>query len=244
MAVTAVWGKLVMRHTVVLFILVFLAALTAGAQSSVSTSLPLSPSFNLDPAAAAPNNIRLTPFNPPADSLTSATPATPALSLVPAPPPQDVTSVFETYSWQIYAGYTFFRFYELPHITENMNGFDINMVYYFKDWIGVEGDLSGTHATQNDISSWFAFGGGGPRFRWSARRGLEVWAHALVGISHFTPQTPFGDKHALAYTLGGGVDLPFKPRWSFRVGADAVGSQYFSTHQFSPKVSLGVVFKF
>jgi hypothetical protein len=242
-----------MRHAAVLFILVFFAALTAGALSSVSTSLPLEPSFSVDPAPAASTAIRLTPFAPLPDApVVSASPlasaaasSTPlSLSLAPAAAPQDVTSVFQTYAWQAYIGYTFFRFYELPGLTENMNGFDINMVYYFKNWVGAEGDLSATHATQADISSWFAFGGGGPRFRWSARRGLEFWAHALVGISHFTPQTAFGNQHALAYTFGGGVDLPFKPRWSLRVGADAVGSQYFSTHQWSPKASVGVVFKF
>jgi hypothetical protein len=235
-----------MRHTAVLSILVLSAALTAGAQSSVSISLPLSPPFNLDPASAGPTGIRLTPFTTSEEvsAPASATPAPLSLSFAPAPPPQDVTSVFQSYAWQLYVGYTFFRFYTLPSITGSTNGFDIDMVYYLKDWVGVEGDLSATHGTQFNTSSWFAFGGGGPRFRWSARRGLEVWAHALVGYSHFTPQTAFGDQHALAYTFGGGVDLPFKPRWSLRVGADAVGTQYFGTHQWSPKTSVGVVFKF
>ena len=246
-----------MRHIAVLFILVLFAALGAGAQSV----LPLAPSFSLDSTPAASAGIRLTPFAPapdlplPASSVigsaaASSTPLSLSLAPAPAPAPQDVTSVFQSYNWQAYLGYTFFRFYELPSLngvsnsTLNMNGFDINMVYYFKNWLGAEGDLSATHATQNDVSSWFAFGGGGPRFRWSARRGIEVWAHALVGYSHFTPQTAFGNQHALAYTFGGGVDLPFKPRWSLRLGADAVGSQYFSTHQWSPKASVGVVFKF
>jgi hypothetical protein len=245
-------GELSMRHSAVLFIFVFFASLSATAQTSVSPSLSLAPSLSLDPAPAASTGIRLTPFAPlpdaplaPASAFGSAAASSAPLSLSLAPaPPQDVTSVFQTYSWQVYLGYTFFRFYELPSINENMNGFDINMVYYFKNWVGAEGDLSVEHATQAGVSSWFAFGGGGPRFRWSARRGLEVWAHALVGYSHFTPQTPFGNQHSIAYTFGGGVDLPFKPRWSLRVGADAVGSQYFSTHQWSPKASVGVVFKF
>jgi hypothetical protein len=241
-----------MRPTAILFVLIFVAALGAHAQSS-STSLPLSPAFTVDPAPAASTGIRLTPFAPlpdgpvvvtapSASAVASSTPL--SLSLAPSPAPQDVTSVFQTYNWQAYLGYTYFRFYEVPGITENTNGFDINMVYYFKNWIGAEGDLSATHGTQQDVSSWFAFGGGGPRFRWSARRGLELWAHALVGYSHFTPQTAFGNQHAIAYAFGGGVDLPFKPRWSLRVGADAVGSQYFSTHQWGPKASVGVVFKF
>jgi hypothetical protein len=235
-----------MRHTAILFLSVFFAACSAGAQSSASTSLPLSPSFNLDPASSSSAALRLTPFtlSDGSSGPSLAAPASPALSLVPAPPPQDVTSVFETYNFQLYLGYTFFRFYELPSITENSNGFDINMVYYFKNWVGAEGDLSATHSTQGGESSWFAFGGGGPRFRWSARRGLEVWAHALIGYSHFTPQTAYGDQHALAYAFGGGVDVPFKPRWALRAGVDAVGSRYFGTYQWGPKASVGVVFKF
>src|SRR5271167_2875852 len=163
-----------MRSTVKLFILVFFAALGANAQSS-STSLPLSPAFTVDPAPASSTGIRLTPFAPlpdapvvvtapSASAVASSTPL--SLSLAPAPAPQDVTSVFQSYNWQAYLGYTFFRFYELPSIngangyTLNMNGFDINMVYYFKNWLGAEGDLSATHANQSDESSWFAFGGG------------------------------------------------------------------------------------
>ncbi|HEY0703207.1 MAG TPA: hypothetical protein VGD60_10600 [Candidatus Acidoferrales bacterium] len=246
-----------MRHIAVLFILVFFAAFNAGAQSSASV-LPLAPSFSLDSTPAASTGIRLTPFAPAADlplpaasvvnsAAASSTPLSLSLAPKPDPAPQDVTSVFQTYNWQAYLGYTFFRFYELPspgNYTLNMNGFDINMVYYFKNWVGAEGDLSATHANQAGESSWFAFGGGGPRFRWSARRGIEVWAHALVGYSHFTPQTAFGNQHALAYTFGGGVDLPFKDRWSLRAGVDGVGTQYFNTHQWSPKASVGIVFKF
>src|SRR5271154_3814370 len=112
-----------MRPTAILFVLIFVAALGAHAQSS-STSLPLSPSFSVDPAPAASTGIRLTPFAPLPDApVVSASPlasaaasSTPlSLSLAPAAP-QDVTSVFQNYSWQAYIGYTFFRFYELPGI--------------------------------------------------------------------------------------------------------------------------------
>jgi hypothetical protein len=162
----------------------------------------------------------------------------------PAAPPQDVTSVFQHYGWQFYLGYSFFRFYEVPAYTQNMNGFDYGVVYYFNNWVGAEGNFSATHATQFGQSSWFVSGEGGPRFRWAARRGTEVWVHTLLGYSHFTPQTPNGGQNSIAYQLGGGVDLPFKPRWAFQIGADAVGSRYFSTYQFSPKFTVGVVFKY
>ena len=128
---------------------------------------------------------------------------------------------------------------ELPGITPNMNGFNYSVVYYWKDWFGVDGEFAATHATQDNVSSWFLFGGGGPRFRWSAKKGVELWAHALVGYSHFTPQTPAGNQHAFAYELGGGVDLPFKPRWALRLGADAMCTAYFSTLPIQPHSPRG-----
>jgi hypothetical protein len=239
-----------MRYFSILLGLVFLLSLSASAQSTTSNSVLLPASYYAVPAApdfaASAPAISLTPFSvTPANTQPGGlAPSTP-LSLMPAAAaPQDVTSVFETYAWQLYGGYTFLRFYELPSITQTMNGFNYSVVYYWKDWFGFDGEFAATHATQNDVSSWFLFGGGGPRFRWSAKKGVELWAHALVGYSHFTPQTPAGDQHAFAYELGGGVDLPFKPRWALRVGADAMCTTYFSTHQFSPVAHAGVVFRF
>jgi hypothetical protein len=240
-----------MRYFVFLSGLVLLLSISSGAQTSTSNSALLPSSYFAVPATSdAPTNapaIALTPFS----SATANTPpgvlaASKPLSLLPAPavPPQDVTSVFESYAWQLYGGYTFQRFYELPNITQNMNGFNFSVVYYWKDWFGLDGEFAATHATQDNFSSWFLFGGGGPRFRWSARKGVELWAHVLVGGSHFTPQTPAGSQQAFAYELGGGVDLPFKPRWALRLGGDAMATRYFSTYQFSPKVSAGLVFRF
>jgi hypothetical protein len=240
-----------MRYFAFLLGLVFLLSISAGAQTTGSNSVLLPSSYFAVPAASdAPTSapsISLTPFsttpaNTPPGILAASTP----LSLLPAPaaPPQDVTSVFESYAWQLYGGYTFQRFYELPGVTPNMNGFNFSVVYYWKDWFGVDGEFAATHATQDNVSSWFLFGGGGPRFRWSAKKGIEIWAHALVGGSHFTPQTPAGLQHAFAYELGGGVDLPFKERWAIRLGGDAMCTTYFNTHQFSPVAHAGLVFRF
>jgi hypothetical protein len=240
-----------MRYFAFLSGLVLLLSVSSGAQTTTSDSVLLPSSYFAVPAASdAPTNapaIALTPFsspttNTPPGILAASTP----LSLLPAPavPPQDVTSVFESYSWQVYGGYTFQRFYELPNITPNMNGFNLSVVYYWKDWLGADGEFAATHATQDNVSSWFLFGGGGPRFRWSAKKGIELWAHALVGYSHFTPQTPAGVQHSFAYELGGGVDLPFKERWAIRLAGDAMCTRYFNTYQYSPKASAGLVFRF
>jgi hypothetical protein len=240
-----------MRYFAFLLALVFLLSISAGAQSSFSNTVLLPSSYFAAPAAsdaaAAAPAISLTPFSTaPANIQPGTLPSSTPLSLLPAPaaPPQDVTSVFENYSWQFYGGYTYQRFFELPGITQNMNGFNMSVVYYWKDWLGFDGEFAATHATQDNVSSWFLFGGGGPRFRWSWKKGIEIWAHGLVGGSHFTPQTPAGVQHAFAYELGGGVDLPFKARWALRVGADAMCTRYFSTYQYSPVAHAGVVFRF
>jgi hypothetical protein len=163
------------------------------------------------------------------------------------PGPQQVQGVFRSYRWQAYAGYTFFRFYETSHPTHNesQNGANWSIAYYWKDWLGIDGEMSATHGHQSNEDSWFLFGGGGPRFRWSGPRGLELWGHVLFGRSHFTPQTAFGPQEAFAYEAGGGVDIGgHYKRWAIRVSGDMIGSHYFSTYQFSPKVSTGFVFKF
>jgi hypothetical protein len=74
---------------------------------------------------------------------------------------------------------------------------------------------------------------------------MEVWGHVMGGYSHFKPETSFGADHAPAFEVGGGVDIAaHRGRLSYRVEADMVGTRYFSTYQYSPKVSVGVVFKF
>lgn len=188
------------------------------------------------PLAFAPAMSAPAPFTPAANAST----ANPA-----ADPPQTVYSVHVNYNWQAYFGYTFFRFYEVPGTQLDTNGFNYSMQYYFFDWFGLDGEFAATKTRQSATNGWFLFGGGGPRFRWSGPRGIELWGHVLVGYSNFTPQTPFGDQQAFAYTAGGGADINIlRSRWAWRLGADMVASRYFSTYQYSPKAFTGIVFKF
>jgi hypothetical protein len=191
---------------------------------------------NATPLALAAATSPPAPFTPAAN----ASPASPA-----ADPPQGVQGVFVNYNWQAYFGYTFFRFYEVPGRQLDTNGFNFSMQYYFTNWFGLDGEFAATETTQSHTNGWFLFGGGGPRFRWSGPRGLELWGHVLVGYSNFTPQTPFGGQTAFAYTAGGGGDINIlRSRWALRLGADMVATRYFSTYQYSPKAFAGIVFKF
>ena len=217
--------------------------------------------FTLAPTSDAASSTLPLAVPPGTLSSSSGTPASSAAA-VPAPGPftfganvpstaaaadplQYVQGVREIYSWQAYIGYTFFHFYEVPGTQRNTNGFNYSTVYYFKNWFGVDGEFAATRTSQNAFDGWFLFGGGGPRFRWSGPRGLELWGHALFGYAHFTPQTSFGKQGAFAYEVGGGADLIIlRTRWALRFGADMVGSHYFNTYQYSPKVFAGIVYKF
>jgi hypothetical protein len=251
-----------MRYGLTLIGILLIVGLSTAGQAAPNNSLLLAMPFASPFAppdgsnAPMPRTIALpmaANIDAPISSETATPPGTNVLSLPTAsaaeldPGPQQVQGVYRRYAWQAYAGYTFFRFYETSHPTHNesQNGANWSIVYYWKDWLGIDGEMSATHGHQSNEDSWFLFGGGGPRFRWSGPRGLELWGHALFGRTHFTPQTAFGPQEAFAYEAGGGVDIGgHYKRWAIRISGDVIGSHYFSTYQFSPKVSTGFVFKF
>lgn len=227
-----------MKRAVVLFGNILLFAWCAGAQVGSSDSLVVA-----TPAMEAPASALALAASLPSKPVANIAAA--SLSGKPADPPQGVYGVRENYSWQAYLGYTYVRFYEVPGITLNKSGFNYSLVCYLKNWIGADGEFVATFGSQSGTSSHLLLGMGGARFRWVASRGLEFWAHGLAGAADFTPQTPYGGQSALGYEAGGGIDINTRHRrWTYRVAADMVGTRFFGTYQYSPKISAGLVFKF
>ncbi len=240
-----------MKQTVFLFAAILLLAAVAGAQANPhNSSLPLAAASSDATTAPAPGTpslfaVATTPATAAANEPNATGSSEPSSSSTDQQP-ASVYNVYQNYNWQVSGGYTFFRFYLVPSQTLNMNGLNLGLVYYPRGrWIGGEGEFIGAWGTLEGRSAKYVQGMGGPRFRWAAPRGLEVWGHGLVGGSHFLPQTPFGNQTAFTYEVGGGVDLNIHQRKiAYRVGADMVGTRYFGTYQYSPKVSVAVVFKF
>ncbi|MFZ3214606.1 MAG: hypothetical protein WA192_00935 [Candidatus Acidiferrales bacterium] len=234
-----------MKYISVLLGGLLLIAVSAGAQSnfasSVSLAAPSFTTFSVTPATPA------VPANPISNSTVVL--ASPAFA-TPAPPPpaampQDVQGVFEKYSWDVYAGYSFLRFYEVPGTVSNMNGVNGSAVYWYRDWLGADAEISATYGSQPGQNSWLIFAGLGPRFRWVGPRGIDLWAHALAGGMYITPQTPYGSQGAPAGMAGVGVDLNAHGRhMALRFAVDGIASRYFNTYQISPKASVGLVYKF
>jgi hypothetical protein len=252
-----------MRYPLILLGVLILALGTMAQENSGNQ-------FQVTPAASAsqpevisndmPPTLGVTPVGSivPATPLAPATSGAPAFStgsifpVAPAPPgaapaPQQpgAVAVYESYSWQLAANYTFFHFYEGGGFGPNYNGVIFTGNYYFLDWLAGEGEIMGTWGNQQGRSSNFVFAGGGPRFRWSLPRNVELFGHALVGGAHLTPQTSFGTRNALGYVLGAGVDInAHHRRFAYRFGADMIGTRFFSSDQFSPRAYAGFVFKF
>lgn len=159
---------------------------------------------------------------------------------------QGVYGVLQNYNWQAYVGYTHFVFYELPGVTGNLNGFNMSLQYYVHGghWAG-DGEFATAFAPQGPNTTRMELGLGGVRYRIDGPRGVEIWGHGMVGGAHFLPQTAFGNTDAFAFQVGGGVDLnPHHGRLGYRAAVDMDGTYFFGTHQYNPKVSVGIVYKF
>jgi hypothetical protein len=222
-------------------------ALTTGAQTNFGNYVTLAaPSFmTASPSPAAPASTSPTTFGASAFAASSPLFALPTPVPPLQPPPQGVQGVFEKYSYDVSVGYTFFRFYEVPGIRSNMNGGNASIVYWYRDWLGADGEVFAVYGSQPGQNSWLVFFGGGPRIRYVGPKGMDFWAHALIGAIFITPQTPYGNQSAVAGVVGAGVDLNGHQRhMALRFGVDAVASNYFKTYQISPKASAGIVFKF
>jgi hypothetical protein len=158
-------------------------------------------------------------------------------------PPVGVYGVFPSYKYQIFAGYTFIRFYVVPSVENNTNGLDFSIAYYFRDRVAVDGELAVSVGSYTGQNSEFFLGMGGLRYRHPVGE-TAVWIHALGGEGHFSPQTAYGGENGFGYELGGGLDIsPRRLRLSWRLEADMVGTHLYGTYQYSPKISLGFVYK-
>jgi hypothetical protein len=231
-----------MRHLGFVLGAVVLCALGASAQANVETAaISTLPTQGTVPLAPPTNSLYAVASIPATPSLPLAQPAQPDPARVSL-----VQSVFQTYNLEAYVGYTFFRFYLEPKLTNNTNGLNLGLDYYpGGGWIGIDGEVIGTFGSIPTCTTKFVMAAGGPRFRWQGPRGIDIWAHGLAGYSNFLPQTALGTHSAFAYEAGAGVDISFRQqRWAWRIAGDAIGTHYFSTFQVSPKFSTGIVIKF
>ena len=114
----------------------------------------------------------------------------------------------------------------LPGMAKGLGG---ALTYNFDRHFGFEGDAGYNRGTSSgDASSeWTA--GGGPRFI-VRTDSMAVFIHALGTFNRVTTDNGFITSNGIGVILGGGLDVPFGKRFSWRVfGADYV----FALHNFA-----------
>jgi hypothetical protein len=242
-----------MRQFALLFAAVFLFAIGTRAQDTPNFSLFSSP-FEQPTSASSSTGFTTAPLtlasaswrSPSASTSVGAADSGAVADPGSPDPAQGVYGVRPHYDFEGYLGYTFVRFYEVPAITLNTNGFNFSVIYFPKDWIGADGEFVMTLGNQYPYQARFLLGLGGARVRFAPfRENIEIWGHVLVGATHFTPQTAYGGQQTFAYEIGVGTDInTHRARYAYRFSADMVGTTYFGTYQLSPKLSVGFVYKF
>ena len=157
---------------------------------------------------------------------------------------------FKTWQISICYQYNLINLLGSPFRTDGVNA---SAVRYFGRWIGIETQGSfargNTAQTTNPpnlkAQSWLV--AAGPRLAFRNRSRFEPWAHLVVGIQElrFSQNTGLlGDNSAHVGAAGGGVDFYLNPKLAVRAGADAIGSQYFSTTQRHFQETAGLVLNF
>jgi hypothetical protein len=246
-----------MKQLVMLLAVVVFFAGTAGAQSKIDDSA--TPLISGAPAvadsSAVPSDASQDAATPqlfaavlqPANAEASGEASDAASSAQVSTSRDPVQSVFPSYNWEAYIGYTFLRFEVAPSVARSTNGLNVASQYYFHTGaLGIDGEGIATFAPIAGQTGKFWAGLVGARYRFAAPRGLEVWVHGLVGGAKFLPQTALGGQTGFAYETGAGVDIGAfgHRRLAFRFAGDMVGTRFFSHDQFSPKISAGIVFKY
>jgi hypothetical protein len=190
------------------------------------------------------------PANPPSapDATLLATalavPLDPADPAEPAPKPKFLYGGRDDYRWQLALGISWIRF-RSSIFNASAVGTNTGVAYFLNDWFAVEGTVSTGFAPQiyNKEHVKLVLYGGGAKIAWRQRR-WEPWLHGIFGGLHEQPQTSDGGRNTFAIQAGGGADYRFNPRFSGRLEADYVRSQFFSQSQNNFQLAASVVIHF
>lgn len=115
-----------------------------------------------------------------------------------------------------------------------------------KPFLGVEGDVAHYGLGANSSVPRTTTALFGPRFTLHAS-GFAVFVHGLVGGEHSANSggpTPISGG-ALAYALGGGLDVPLAPFFAWRIQGDRLSAPSLSPSGGTPaRFTTGIVFRF
>ena len=161
----------------------------------------------------------------------------------------------------VFLGYSYNHFnvgqgFAVPSASSNINGYEFTGEGQVLPFLGIVGDISsyyGNATGPGPLCPGPVCPGGvsytvrqqnylfGPRVSLSVGR-LTPFAQALVGIGHTSSGLASNTSFATAF--GGGADWKLRGPLAWRVQADYLRTQFFSSHQNNVRLSSGIVFRF
>jgi hypothetical protein len=149
--------------------------------------------------------------------------------------------------WEVFGGYAYrnvdsttFGFVN----RSNLNGFDAEGTFNITPRWGVTADVGGQYGSQMTVYNFLI----GPQYA-LRRDKSKFFVHGLFGkaqdrVNITTSISSHFESVGRALVAGGGYDLDLTPRFTFRVQADFLRTDTFSTTQNDIRASTGLVFHF
>src|SRR5690348_1140487 len=163
----------------------------------------------------------------------------------------------EAAAWEISAGFAL-RDYSTPGLNLKMDGGYFSVNYNILSWLGVEGEGLAVFKQQGKQSlgtreKWaLVTGMAGPKVYPFHHHKVTPFAHFLIGMGYYDLSVPaFGGfpsskstSTAMAYEIGGGLDLRIKRHWAVRLvqaGFDQTAFYGGNPKQGGYRFSTGIV---
>jgi len=188
----------------------------------------------------------------------AATPSTSSQSSTSAAASKSSFDSREPAAWEISAGFAL-RNYSTDTLSLKMDGGYLSVNYNILSWLGVGGEGSAVFKQQGTQSlgtreKWALFTGlAGPKVYPFHHHKVTPFAHFLIGVGYYDLSVPaFGGfpsststSTALAYEIGGGLDLRIKRHWAVRLiqgGFDRTAFYGGNPNQGGYRLSTGIVY--
>jgi hypothetical protein len=149
--------------------------------------------------------------------------------------------------WEVFGGYAY-RNVDSPTFgfvnRSNLNGFNAEGTFNITPRWGVTADVGGQYGSQMTVYNFLI----GPQYA-LRRDKSKFFVHGLFGkaqdrVNITTSISSHFESVGRAIGAGGGYDLDLTPRFTFRVQADFLRTDTFSTTQNDIRASTGLVFHF
>jgi hypothetical protein len=141
---------------------------------------------------------------------------------------------------EIFGGYSFERYGATPK--RNLNGWELSGYYKLAPWVGIAADLDAHYPVPSSLDARTLHLMAGPQFTIPFHGRFSPFVHVLGGLGHIRAGEA---RISWAGAIGGGVDLPLAPLFSWRViQADYIVTRFFNGTQNNIRISSGLVIRF